>query len=240
MLIINLYDYGKSKKFGNNFLKVDKTYSNLYKIKPTVNFKKVTNDIIEAGLEGIEDILGGIIEPSEPDTPNPDPDPNSDMYFPVDYNLAGINFWKRSNWNVGTLQRNMTYGNRNTGSFHSGYDIGSGGNTGYKVYAIRDCTITDIRQVTGGGYSVFMKHTTDNYHSMFLHLVQDSAVVNIGDKVKAGEQIAVMGNTGGNYATHLHVEISPTGEFHTEGNTINPEGYLKVTGDNKTDLPSPV
>lgn len=242
MLIVNLYDYGNSKTFGNKFLKVDETYKNIYKIKPTINFDDTITKIINNGISGIEDIIGGIVKPTppkDPTEPDPEPDPNAKMYFPVNYNTSGINFWKRSNWGNGTLQKNMTYGNRSNGKFHAGYDIGSGGKRGIKVYAIRDCEITDIRQVSGGGYSVFMKHLTDKYHSMYLHLEQDSAVVKKGDKVKAGEQIAVMGNTGGNYAIHLHVEISPTGNFHTDANTIDPEKYLKVTDDNKTSLPSP-
>lgn len=246
MLITHLYSYGKSESYGNGFLIVDKTYSNLYKAKPTLKFNKNVDNLIKGGLDKLDDILGGIIKPTDPEPPQkPDPEPDPDdpnpikMYFPVKVSQPGINFWKRSNWDFGTLQKNMTYGNRSSGEFHSGYDIGSGGHSGYKVYAIRDCIITDIRQVTGGGYAVFMKHTTDDYHSMFLHLEQDSAVVKIGDTVKAGQQIAVMGNTGGNYAIHLHVEISPTGKFHTEGNTIDPEKYLKITGDNQTSLPSP-
>src|SRR5699024_11724140 len=68
MLIINLYDYGKSKTFGNSFLKVDRTYSNTYKIKPTLNFKKITDDVLKEGLKQLGDIIGGLI-------PSPDPDP---------------------------------------------------------------------------------------------------------------------------------------------------------------------
>src|SRR5699024_2797207 len=41
MLIVNLFDYGKSKTFGNSFLKVSKTFNNTYKIKPTLNFEKI-------------------------------------------------------------------------------------------------------------------------------------------------------------------------------------------------------
>lgn len=159
--------------------------------------------------------------------------PSGDMYFPVKIE-DGINFWYPPYDN--DLTKNMDYGLRTTGEFHSGYDIGGGGYTSHKVYAIRDCIITDIRQVTGGGYSIFMEHETDDFHSMYLHLKQDSAVVNVGDRVKAGQHIATMGNTGGNYAIHLHVEISPTGQFHTQANTINSREYLKVTGNNKTSL----
>lgn len=45
---------------------------------------------------------------------------------------------------------------------------------------------------------------------------------------------------GGDYAIHLHYEISPDGSFHSGGNTINPQAYLGITGDNKRSLPRPV
>lgn len=243
MLIVNLFDYGKSRTFGNCFLRVDKTFANTYKIKPTLNFDKAVDDIIKKGKQELEKIIEDL-KPKDPDPGDGGGDdggsePSGDMYFPVNINQPGVNFWVKENHPVGSIQNDMGYGKRASGEFHSGYDIGTGGNAGYKAYAIRDCTITDIRQVTGGGYSIFMKHETDKYHSMFLHLQQDSAVVKVGDKVKAGQQVAVIGNTGGNYPIHLHVEISPTGAFHNEANTINPQTYLKVTGDNKTSLKIP-
>lgn len=234
--------------YSNKYIKAT-IIKNLVKLTLTGNFDGDIGNVLESLFENID---GAVVEEfnsmktqiealrkegGDPDPP--DPEPNDDMYFPVVKNGPGINFWKKENYSPGTIQYDMGYGTRTSGEFHAGYDIGSGGNSGIKVYAIRDCIITDIRQVSGGGYSVFMEHTSDDYHSMFLHLQQDSAVVNIGDKVKAGEQIAVMGNTGGNYAIHLHVEISPTGNFHTEENTINPQTYLKVTADNTSSLPSP-
>ncbi len=71
-----------------------------------------------------------------------------------------------------------------------------------------------------------------------MHL--DSMLVSIGDKVTSGQQIGVMGNSGGDYAIHLHFELSPYGNFHSGGNTIDPESYLKITNDNTTSLPNPV
>ena len=240
MLIVNLYDYGTSKTFGNSFLKVDKTYNNIYKIKPTLNFGKVIDNIIKNGLDNLDDILGGIIKPTDPDPEkDPEPIPDGEMFFPVDYELDGINFWKRANWETGTLQKNMTYGPRSNGRFHAGYDIGSGGNTGYAVYAVRDGTVTHVENRGTAGFVIAIDHSTDDYHTLYMHLVPNSNLVNVGDKVKAGQRIATMGSSGGNYAIHLHIEVSPTGEFHSSAGTIDPEKYLRVTADNTTSLPNP-
>src|SRR5699024_7849048 len=73
MLIVNLFDYGKSKTFGNSFLKVSKTFNNTYKIKPTLNFNKIIDDLVKAGnskmanilkdaVSDITDEVGGIID----------------------------------------------------------------------------------------------------------------------------------------------------------------------------------
>lgn len=37
-----------------------------------------------------------------------------------------------------------------------------------------------------------------------------------------------------------HFELSPDGIFNSGGNTINPQSYLGITGDNTTSLPRPV
>ena len=71
-----------------------------------------------------------------------------------------------------------------------------------------------------------------------MHLASMS--VSVGQTVKAGQRIATMGNTGGDYAIHLHYELSPNGVFHSGGNTVNPQAYLGITGDNKTSLPRPI
>ena len=132
----------------------------------------------------------------------------------------------------------MTYGER-AGGFHSGYDIGSGGLTGVKIYATQDGTVEWSGYKSGGiGNCIYIKHDDGVYWSNYMHL--DSMSVNVGDKVKAGQQIGIMGNSGGNYAIHLHFELSPDGNFHSGGNTLDPESYLKITDDNTTGLSNPV
>ena len=228
VLTVDLYDSGSGQQFQNNFIIVKRQLDNTLKVKPSGKLKDVIaniGDSFKLDYIDIPDNGGGNENPSD-----------SKVVFPVDYSIDGINFWKRSNWSVGTLQREMTYGDR--GDFHSGYDIGSQGKK-VPIYATQDGTVEWSGFKSGGiGNCVYIKHDDGVYWSNYMHL--DSMRVNVGDKVKAGQQIGIMGNSGGDYAIHLHFELSPDGNFHSGGNTIDPEGYLKITDDNKTGLPNPV
>lgn len=234
VLTVDLFDSGSGQQFQNNFIIVKRQLDNTLKVKPSGKLKDVIANIgdnFKLDYIDIPDNGGG-------DTGSGENPSDSKVVFPVDYSIEGINFWKRSNWGVGTLQREMTYGER-AGGLHSGYDIGSGDLTGVKIYATQDGTVEWSGFKTGGiGNCVYIKHDDGIYWSNYMHL--DSMLVEVGDKVTAGQQIGVMGNSGGDYAIHLHFEISPDGNFHSGGNTVNPESYLKITDDNTTGLPRPV
>ena len=62
----------------------------------------------------------------------------------------------------------------------------------------------------------------------------------MGDTVVAGQQIATVGNSPGGYAIHLHFELSKNGEWNNEDVTLDPKPYIKVTGNNETDLPNAI
>ena len=235
VLTVDLYDSGSGQQFQNNFIIVKRQLDNTLKVKPSGKLKDVINDISnKLKLDYIEVPDGGG-DNGGGDNENPS---DSKVVFPVDYSIDGINFWKRSNWASGTLQSEMTYGER-AGGFHSGYDIGSGGLTGVKIYATQDGTVEWSGFKSGGiGNCIYIKHDDGVYWSNYMHL--HSMSVNVGDKVTAGKQIGIMGNSGGDYAIHLHFELSPDGNFHSGGNTINPESYLKITDDNTTGLSNPV
>lgn len=230
MLSQDVFQAGTSKFYSNAYLQLMNQMENTYKVQANKPFF----DELEKTFKDFNDEY--IPAPSPDPDPEP-PTPSGKWYFPVKLG-SGINFWKRANWGVGTIQREMTYGTRANGKFHAGYDIGSGGRSP-AVYAVADAVVTDIKWITGGGYCIFLNHTNDEYHTLYLHLANNSAVVKKGDTVSAGQKIATMGATGGNYAIHLHIEFSKTGAFHTSANTLNPEPLLKITADNKTALPIP-
>ena len=209
------------------------SYSDLSQMYKTVSDKKIPD--IEKQLEHINELIEELSKPTTPPTtPTPPTDSNgysTSRVFPVDYNRSGINFWTRS------TQPDMSYGPR-WGSLHSGWDIGGGGSS-HPIHATTNGIVRFVGEKYGGiGKCIYIEHTADGYWSNYMHLASMS--VSVGQTVKAGDRIAMMGNTGGDYAIHLHYELSPNGVFHSGGNTVNPQAYLGITGDNKTKLPRPV
>lgn len=173
--------------------------------------------------------------------PTPPTDENgysTSRVFPVDYTLPGINFFVREGKSPGSIEYDMTYGMRD-GVLHSGHDIGTNGDRNYKAHATTDGVVRKAEFMSGGiGNAVYVEHTGDKYWSNYMHL--KSISVSVGQTVKAGDVIGVIGGTGGDYAPHLHYELSPDGNFHSGGNTVNPQNYLGITADNTTGLPRPV
>jgi len=242
MLTVDLFMYGRSDTTGNKFITMKKQLKNMYKIKPTKDFDSIINDLTEEGSNTLNSVLDNIV----PDVTYPDPEPEPEepspeepteplkKVFPVKIQ-NGINFWKTSNYGAGSIQHNMSFGTRSSGDFHAGYDIGGGGTT-HTIYAITDGTVTNAGWAAGWGNRITIDHSNDDYHTLYAHL--DSIAISNGDTIQAGQKIGIMGGTGGNYDIHLHVELSKTGVFG-DGNTVDPEPYLEVTGDNQTNLPKP-
>lgn len=227
----DVYKAGNSQFYQNESITLMKQLENTYKIKPNQNFYDAINN-------KLKDFNGSYV-PEEP-TPDPeeptDPVPTGEKLFPVRI-ANGINFFKRSLHGVGTLQRNMTYGVRSTGANHFGYDIGGGGYP-HNIYSVTDGEVVRANFANGIGNRVTIKNLNDNYFLEYGHLASSS--VNVGDIVSAGDLIAVMGKTGGNYAVHLDLKIATAiNGFYSWETTIDPEKYLGVTGDGQTTLSLP-
>lgn len=233
MLTKDVHKSGNSEHYQNGFLTLLNQLSNSYKVKPNSHFfNEIKKKFEEFNSEYIP-------EPDDPDPDDPDPEPEpepNEKRFPVRIE-NGINFWKRSNWGVGTLQRNMTYGQRSTGQFHYGYDIGGGGRR-HTIYSVTNGEVIQANYANGIGYRLTIENSEDPYYLQYGHL--DSFLVDVGDTVVAGDPIAIMGDTGGNYAIHLDLKISTTPNgFYALDTTIDPEKYLEVNGDNSTQLQQP-
>lgn len=91
-------------------------------------------------------------------------------------------------------------------SFHNGIDIGAltPGLEGDKLYAVDDGIIEFVRlnSSTAGNYAVL---ECEKYTARYLHM--QKIIVSVGQKVKAGDVIGYMGNTGVSTGPHLHIEI---------------------------------
>lgn len=232
MLSSDIFHMGSSDYYKNDYVRLMEQMKNSYKIQPNEKFFKAIED-------KFKDFNEGYIPEPDPD-PDPDPDPEPDEFvkiFPVKLG-NGINFWKRNNWGNGTLQRNMTYGVRSNGQNHYGYDIGGGGRT-HTIYSVTDGKVTRADYGNGIGYRIWIKNDDDEFTIQYGHL--DSFLVDVNDTVKAGDPIAIMGATGGNYAIHLDIRIgsNPADFFLSWETTIDPEIYLEVDKDNSTKLNTP-
>ncbi|MBF25337.1 MAG: peptidase M23 [Flavobacteriales bacterium] len=117
-----------------------------------------------------------------------------------------------------------------TKKFHYGMDFSAP--IGTPVYATGDGTIEKIKRSRSkkdyGNY-ILINHGYD-YQSFYAHL--DKVLVSKGKKVKRGDLIGHVGNTGKSTAPHLHYEvrfkkekINPINFYHSD---LNPEEYEKM------------
>jgi murein DD-endopeptidase MepM/ murein hydrolase activator NlpD len=112
------------------------------------------------------------------------------------------------------------YGKRNdpfTGKqdFHQGLDFA--GKKGSEVVAVGDGVVSWAGKRSGYGYLVEVTHG-NGYITRYGH--NQKNLVEVGDTVKKGQQIALMGSTGRSTGPHVHFEVL------RDGKTVNPARYL--------------
>lgn len=97
---------------------------------------------------------------------------------------------------------------------HHGVDYAAP--VGTPVVAIADGTVS-VKKYEKGGAGYYMKITHSNgYVSTYMHLSKYAKGINVGTRVKQGEVICYVGNTGGSTGPHLDFRI------HKNGTPIDP------------------
>jgi murein DD-endopeptidase MepM/ murein hydrolase activator NlpD len=112
-----------------------------------------------------------------------------------------------------------TYGMR-WGTMHWGIDIAN--RIGTPIVSTADGVVVEAGPASGFGLWVRVRHT-DGTITIYGHV--DRTLVRQGQAVKAGQQIATMGNRGQSTGPHLHFEVWTAG-----GNKINPLTWLRSKG----------
>lgn len=98
--------------------------------------------------------------------------------------------------------------------FHAGMDFTA--NVGTEIYATGDGVVESSEYSPGYGNYVVIKHGY-GYSSLYGHM--EKMVVRVGHKVKRGELIGYVGNTGLSSGPHVHYEV------HKNGIAVNPVNY---------------
>ena len=112
--------------------------------------------------------------------------------------------------------------------FHSGLDFTA--RLGTPVYVTGDGKVAKVEYNRGGyGMDILIDHGF-GYKTLYAHL--SKFYVSAGQKVKRGELIGAVGNTGKSTAPHLHYEVMKNGEkinpVYFLNNDLTPEEYEKV------------
>ena len=98
--------------------------------------------------------------------------------------------------------------------FHAGMDFTA--NVGTGIYATGDGVVESSEYGPGYGNHVVIKHGY-GYSSLYGHM--EKMTVRVGNKVKRGELIGYVGNTGLSSGPHVHYEV------HKNGVAVNPVNY---------------
>ncbi|MEO7306347.1 MAG: M23 family metallopeptidase [Ferruginibacter sp.] len=108
---------------------------------------------------------------------------------------------------------------RNGGRSHKGMDIYA--KKGTPVVAVCDGTITSTKTEILGGKTIRLRGAGKTWTAYYAHL--DKLGVSVGQRVKKGETIGTIGNTGNakHKPSHLHFGI------YGGGRAVNPMPYVK-------------
>ncbi|MEL0627644.1 peptidoglycan DD-metalloendopeptidase family protein [Salinibacterium amurskyense] len=118
------------------------------------------------------------------------------------------------------------YGDR-IGGFHKGTDFAAA--SGTPIYAIADGTVELIQaDWSGYGYHAVISHTINGQQvtSLYAHMITDSSPIVVGQEIKAGDFLGLVGETGIAYGAHLHFEI------HLDDVPVDPYAWLTANAVN--------
>ena len=101
-----------------------------------------------------------------------------------------------------------------TRKFHYGMDFSA--KTGTDVFATGNAKVSYVGWRQGFGNTVILDHGY-GYQTLYAHLFK--SLVHVGQKVKRGDIIALVGNTGASVGPYLHYEV------HQNGHPVDPRNY---------------
>jgi hypothetical protein len=104
-------------------------------------------------------------------------------------------------------------------TFHHGVDVALP--VGTPLIAPADGVVVHKNRTASAGVNLIIRHE-GTWHTVYYHLQKPSHLP-LGAEVKAGDKIALSGNTGASTGPHLHWELRKT---RTWGDTVDPMRYI--------------
>jgi|GEM_PF-4632543 len=110
---------------------------------------------------------------------------------------------------------------------HAAIDIAEPGN--HEIYASAAGTVSRSYRGKSYGECIMIVHSINGktYETVYAHLRSRSRRFKANQKVKQGQTIGLMGNTGNSTGQHLHFELHEGRWNENRTNAVNPLDYLK-------------
>ncbi|HWO78116.1 MAG TPA: M23 family metallopeptidase [Bacillus sp. (in: firmicutes)] len=110
---------------------------------------------------------------------------------------------------------------------HFGVDFAAPGT--HEIYAAADGTVSRSYISSSYGEVIFIVHVIDGqtWETVYAHMREGSRRVMEGDRVRQGQVIGIMGNTGDSTGQHLHFELHKGRWNINKTNAVDPLPYLQ-------------
>jgi murein DD-endopeptidase MepM/ murein hydrolase activator NlpD len=111
---------------------------------------------------------------------------------------------------------------RGCSSQHNGVDFTPG--MGTPIYAIADGVVTEATFSGSFGQHVYLEHVINGkkVESYYAHMIGGSSPLSVGQTVKVGDLVGLVGSTGASTGAHLHLEV------HLDGVVVDPFAWLEA------------
>lgn len=115
-------------------------------------------------------------------------------------------FKKKGNWIAG---------------YHTGEDWVCNDRT---LVAVTDGTVTKVS--SDGSYGNHLIYKTNDGKCVLMAHMRDKPKFKVGDTLKRGQTVGIMGNTGNSYGAHLHIEVENSTKWGYNKNLLKPSDYI--------------
>lgn len=117
------------------------------------------------------------------------------------------------------------FGAPRRGHRHQGHDLSA--SEGTPVVAPRGGVVRAVQyQAAGAGHYVVLRGEGENRDYVFMHLRAGSIPVRAGERVRTGQRLGEVGNTGRSFGAHLHFEVW-VGGWYSGGRPVDPLPLLR-------------